>query len=161
DVLHLHTPNPTMLLALAALPHRAPLVITHHSDVVRQKLLRLAQWPAEALVYGRAARVLSDSPTYGDGSPLLKRSAPPVRVRPRGIDLEPYARPGPAACAEAERLRAAHGRPLWLSVGRLVYYKGLHNALAALARVPGTLLVIGQGPLEADLKRRAEELGVA
>jgi rhamnosyl/mannosyltransferase len=35
DILHLHAPNPTMLLALAATPTRCPIVITHHSDVVR------------------------------------------------------------------------------------------------------------------------------
>src|SRR5690606_12549710 len=37
DVIHLHTPNPTMLLALAVTRPRATVVITHHSDVVRQR----------------------------------------------------------------------------------------------------------------------------
>ena len=45
DVVHLHSPNPTMLLALAARPPPSTLVITHHSDVVKQKLLRHALRP--------------------------------------------------------------------------------------------------------------------
>src|SRR5207237_310211 len=35
DVWHLHTPNITMMLALAANPRIRPLVVTHHSDIVR------------------------------------------------------------------------------------------------------------------------------
>jgi rhamnosyl/mannosyltransferase len=46
-------------------------------------------------------------------------------------------------------------------VGRLIYYKGLHVALAALRDVPGKLVVVGTGPLEAELKVKAGELGVA
>jgi rhamnosyl/mannosyltransferase len=43
-------------------------------------------------------------------------------------------------------------------VGRLVYYKGIHDALRALTRVPGKLLLIGTGPLEPDLRRLSMEL---
>ena len=56
DVLHLHTPNPTMLLPLV-IRCPAPLVITHHSDIVRQKMLRYAHAPFERLVYNRAATI--------------------------------------------------------------------------------------------------------
>jgi rhamnosyl/mannosyltransferase len=61
----------------------------------------------------------------------------------------------------SKRLRHVHGGPLWLSVGRLVYYKGLHNALEALRHVPGKWLVVGDGPLESELRQRAIQLGVA
>jgi rhamnosyl/mannosyltransferase len=43
----------------------------------------------------------------------------------------------------------------------LIYYKGLHVALKALRDVPGKLVVIGTGPLEAELKAQAKDLGVA
>src|SRR5262249_54805634 len=43
----------------------------------------------------------------------------------------------------------------------LVYYKGFHNAIAALDRVPGRLLVIGTGPLEQRLQELARARGVA
>jgi rhamnosyl/mannosyltransferase len=160
DVLHLHTPNPTMLLALAALPGRTPLVITHHSDVVRQRLLRLAQAPFERSVYRRAAAIVTQSPNNIDGSALLRRYRAKVRAVPLGIDLTPFADPSAAALEAEAKFRSECGQPLWLSVGRLVYYKGLHNGVAALRHVPGRWLVIGRGPLEGDLRRRADELGV-
>ena len=47
NLLHLHVPNPTMLLALAAVRTRVPLVVTYHSDVVRQRRLALALRPFE------------------------------------------------------------------------------------------------------------------
>jgi glycosyltransferase involved in cell wall biosynthesis len=161
DLLHLHVPNPTMVLALAAVPARLPVVITYHSDVIRQKLLALPLRPFKHRVFRRASRVLSNSPTYHAGSPFLQRYLDKLLVLPMGIDLEPYRRPSAAALAYAERVRKAHGTPLWLFVGRLVYYKGLDNALAALAGVPGRLLVIGTGELEGTLRRRAAELRVA
>src|SRR5205823_8911529 len=61
DVWHLHTPNVTMMLAAAACPRLAPLVITHHSDIVRQRVTRHAVRPLENAVYRWAARVLPTS----------------------------------------------------------------------------------------------------
>src|SRR5690242_9288412 len=95
DLLHLHAPNPTMTLALAALRPRGRLVVTHHSDVVRQRLLGRVFRPFERLVYGRADGLLSDSPPYQEGSPLLGRFADKVSVLPLGIDLGPYLAPSP------------------------------------------------------------------
>jgi rhamnosyl/mannosyltransferase len=161
DVLHLHAPNPTMTLTLAALSRRVPVVVSHHSDVVRQRVLGLCYRPLEHLVYARAAAIVSDSPSYAAGSSLLRCYAGKMRVLPLGLMLSPYLEAGAAARAHAQRLRQELGEPLWLTVGRLVYYKGLPNALRALARVPGRLLVIGVGPAEAGLRRLASDLGVA
>jgi rhamnosyl/mannosyltransferase len=161
DVVHLQVPNPTMLLSLAAVRCRVPLVITYQSDVIKQKALGMGLRPFEHLVFRRAAAILCSSPYYAGGSPLLKRYAGKVGVLPLGIDLEPFLRPGPAALEHARRILAEHGQPLWLAVGRLVYYKGLDVALRALARVPGKLLVIGDGPLEKELKKLARDLNVA
>ena len=161
DVLHLHVPNPTMLLPLAAVRQRVPLVITYQSDVVLQKRLAHLMRPFEHRVFRRAAAILPSSPAYMAGSELLQEYREQWSVLPLGINLEPYLQPTPAAFAEARRFRAEHGEPLWLAVGRLVYYKGLHNAIEALRRVPGRLLIVGEGPLSDDLRSQASRLGVA
>jgi rhamnosyl/mannosyltransferase len=161
DVWHMHAPNVTMMLAVLACPAIRPLVITHHSDIIRQRLLKHLVRPIERAAYRRAVRVLSDSPGYIDGSPLLRLYRAKVDVLPLGIDAEPFHNPSQAALEYERRLLEQHGSPLWLSVGRLIYYKGLPVALAALRDVPGQLLVIGTGPMEEELKTRAAELGVA
>ncbi|MCP3103085.1 glycosyltransferase [Myxococcus sp. K15C18031901] len=162
DVVHLQTPNPTMVLALNAMPRLPALVITHQSDIIRQKVAGALFRPFEMMLYARARRVLANSEAYVPGSALLQQFRHKVRVLPLGIDPSPFLQPSTAAL-EAERhwRSVSEGQPLWLMVGRLVYYKGLFTALDALARVPGRLLVVGEGPLGEEARRRAEALGVA
>ncbi len=157
-VWHLHAPNVTMMLAVLADRRIRPLVITHHSDIVRQRVLRHFVRPLEQALYRRATRLLPTSPPYIDGSPTLAPFRSRVTPLPLGLDLAPFRTPSATAVAFAARLHAEFTPPLWLSVGRLIYYKGLDTALDALTRTPGTLLVVGTGPMEAAWKRRAEEL---
>ena len=161
DVWHLHAPNVTMMLAILADRRIRPLVVTHHSDIVRQRVLRHAVRPIEHAVYRRAARLLATSPAYIAGSEVLTRFSSKVESSPLGLDLAPFRSPSPAALAHADRLRAEFARPIWLSVGRLIYYKALVVGLEALRTTPGTLLVVGTGPMEPAWKGLASELGVA
>jgi rhamnosyl/mannosyltransferase len=161
DVVHVHAPNPTMFLALAAMPRFPTLVVTHHSDVVRQRILGRFFSPLERRVHKRTALVLSDSEAYVGGSPILKALGSKVRALPLGLDLSPFLQPSAKAMMWEAKLRQDFGQPLWVAVGRLVYYKGLITAIDALKNVPGRLLVIGKGPLEAALRARAKERHVA
>jgi glycogen synthase len=88
-----------------------------------------------------------------------------ITVIPNGIDprdLEPVV-------SDLEALRARYADPderLVLLVGRLVYEKGFHLALDALAPVIRSLgdvrfVVAGTGTAEAELKRQARRLGLA
>jgi rhamnosyl/mannosyltransferase len=163
DVLHLHVPNPTFLLALATMPLGGTnLVVTHHSDVIRQRLLRHVIRPVEDVVYRRARSILATSPRYVDGSDVLRAHAAKVEVVPLGIESSSWSSPDDADVRRLrERIDLDDGEPLWLSVGRLVYYKGLSTAVQALARVPGRWLVVGSGPDQSALRAQAERLGVA
>src|SRR2546423_9559176 len=161
DVLHLHTPNPTMMLTIASLRLSTPIVVTHHSDIIRQRILRFLMSPLEQLVYRRATTILCSSASYAEDSPLLQQFQDKVEPLPMGLNLDQYTSPSAAALAHAARLKKQHGENLWLSVGRCVYYKGLDTAIDALARVGGKLIIIGHGPLEQELRAQARRLGVA
>jgi rhamnosyl/mannosyltransferase len=161
DVLHLHTPNPMMLLGVAMAGIQTPLVITHHSDIVRQRILKLALRPFEQNVYSHAAAIVTNSPSYSAQSPLLQRYAARVHTLPMGIDLRPYMNASPAVLHRTAAIKAEYGQPLWLSVGRCVYYKHYHVAIAALAHVPGKLMIVGYGPMRGQLQQQAQHLGVA
>jgi len=64
--------------------------------------------------------------------------------------------------AEVETIRRKFGERIVFAAGRLVYYKGFHYLVRAVARVPGArLLIAGDGPLREELRRSAEEAGVA
>jgi glycosyltransferase involved in cell wall biosynthesis len=161
-LVHLHTPNPTMVLSLFNWPARIPLVITHHSDIIKQRLLKYALRPFEFLLYQRANRILTDSPHYIEGSRFLQKYSDKLEALPLGLDTSPYRSPSKEVLSFANKLRQTYGdTPIWLTVGRLVYYKALHVAIEALTHVPGILYMIGAGPLEAELKELATKLGVA
>jgi glycosyltransferase involved in cell wall biosynthesis len=160
DILHVHVPNPLMILAILLARLRQEIVVTYHSDHVRQVIRSMLFRPIENRFYSRVHAILATSPAYAASSPLLRALGSKVKVVPLGIDLDPFLNPNEDDRAEAERIRNRHAAPLWLACGRLVYYKGLITALHALARVEGTLIIIGEGPERAALEAEARRLGV-
>lgn len=162
DILHMQVPNPTMIIALLRARPRLPVVVSYQSDVVKQKLRALLFRPLERLAYRSVRAIVAASPTYPKGSSFLRRYRDRVRVLPMGIDLGPYLEPSPEHAERAARIRAEHAAdgPLWLACGRQVYYKGFLNAVRALTRVPGRLLLIGHGPDRLALEAEAARLGV-
>ena len=79
---------------------------------------------------------------------------------PYGIDPAPFERTSEGDTA-AGRLRLTYGTPLTLFVGRLVPYKGVEVLLRAMPHVPGSLVLVGDGPLRRDLEELAARLGIA
>src|SRR6266511_4782536 len=143
DVVHLHFPYPPGDLAALAMHEREPLVVTYHSDIVRQRALLRAYRPLLELTLRRAARILPTSPNYVVSSPFLRRHGAKCAVVPLGIDADRFARADPRRVAA---IRARYDAPLALFVGRLRYYKGLHILLDAMPSVRGELLIGGGGP---------------
>ncbi len=159
-IFHLHTPNPTMLMALTMLRRTIPLVITHHSDVIKQKILKYGLRPFEHLVYHQSSKILTTSSQYIQGSKFLQLYRQRLSALPLGLDIEPYTQPHEKSLAYSRDLKQKHGDTIWLAVGRLVYYKAYHIAIEALKRVQGKLVIIGVGPLESELKALARKLEV-
>jgi glycosyltransferase involved in cell wall biosynthesis len=160
DVVHLHTPNP--LAELVVLGHlrrrRARLVVTWHSDVVRQRWLGRLHRPLGRRLLARADAVCVATPRHVDASALLPAVAGKCHVCPFGVDAA--ALRADAAAVHALRRRHGGGRPLVLGVGRLVYYKGFEVLLDALAGLDAALVLVGDGPRRAALEARAAALGV-
>jgi rhamnosyl/mannosyltransferase len=161
DILHVHVPNPSMLLALLMARPAPTTVVTYHSDVVRQRVRGMLFRPLERLAYRRVDAVLPTSPTYAGGSSFLRAYTDRLDVLPHGIDLTPYLEPPPEHHAQAEAIRRQYPGPIWLGCGRMVYYKGFQNAIQAISKVDGTLILIGGGPDLPLLQVEAKRLGVA
>ena len=160
DILHLHTPNPMGMLAylLARKPPDHRLVITHHSDVVRQAGLRRALSPLFAMAMERAHCIVATSPNYVASSAELAPYRDRVRVVPYGIDAEPYQDPVHDPASQA--LRARLGERVILAAGRLIYYKGFETLIEAMTRVDAHLVIVGDGPLRTSLESKARALGI-
>ncbi len=86
-------------------------------------------------------------------------------VIPSGVDTDVF-RPSADRDDAKRRLGLAPERPAIGTVGRLEPRKGTATLLAAFAALRGAgrdadLVVVGDGPLRADLERDAERLGIA
>lgn len=164
DVLHLHLPHPvgvaSYLASRKSKPHR--LIVSYHSDVVRQKRLLGLYEPLVDKLLSRADVVIATSPNYVESSAVLQRFKEKCAVVPYGIDRTLFEKTAERD-ASAREIRARFaGAPLLLGVGRLIYYKGFEYAIRALPSVPDAhLLLIGDGPLRVPLEKLAAELGVA
>jgi glycosyltransferase involved in cell wall biosynthesis len=130
--------------------HRTtPTVITHHSDVVRQKRWLVLYKPLLRCILRRADSVIVSSPRYVETSPWLRPVRDKCVVIPLGVDDEKFSPP-------AETFR---GPKTVLFVGKLRYYKGLDTLLAAMVSLPDVLLcIVGDGPQRKGLERMTADL---
>jgi rhamnosyl/mannosyltransferase len=157
DVVHLHHPNPFAMLAFFLSGSKAKLVITYHSDIVRQKALSQAFAPILACTMRRASAILVSSAQYRDSSPVLRQYRDRCHVVPFGIEEQGFLHPD---VAQVEEIRRRHGSRLILAVGRLVYYKGFEYLVEAMRDVhSGKLIIAGDGPLREYLLAKAQAMG--
>ncbi|MGA2410599.1 MAG: glycosyltransferase, partial [Candidatus Binataceae bacterium] len=153
-VAHLHLPHPPACLAYLLSGHRGPLIITWHSDIVRQRIMAKVLSPLHDIVVRRAVRLIASSPNYVDSSEVLSRNRERCQVIPFGIQPDAFkVRDGETIT----KIRQRYGRRIVLAVGRMVYYKGFEHLVRAMKEVRGHLLIIGDGPLRTKLERMAAE----
>ena len=157
-LVHVHVPNPAAAFAIALARYRGPLVIMHQSDTLGRKLLKRISDPFVKGMMRRADRIIVASQRYLDSSDELAPFKAKCRVIPMGINIE-QEREGVAA--ESAKIVQQYGPRLILAVGRLVGYKGFIYLLEAMRMVDATLLLVGTGPLDAELRRAAQGYGVS
>ncbi|MGH7913469.1 MAG: glycosyltransferase [Candidatus Binataceae bacterium] len=158
DLIHLHFPNPMAAFACLISRIDVPIVVTWHSDVVRQRRAAAAFAPLLSLLLRRCAAIIVGSTAYIESSAVLNVRRNLCRVIPFGIRADAFEHPDAARVAE---LRRRYGERIVLGVGRLIYYKGFENLVRAMANVRATALIAGDGPLRSALTAEAARLGVA
>lgn len=162
DVIHAHFPNPLADLACVLAPRRTPVVVSWHSDIIRQRALLWAYQPLQRALLTRATRIVVATPNHLEYSAWLGPWRDKVVVIPFGLKLERFLGITPDDPKVAELRRSARGRTILLNVGRLVGYKGQRYAVEALKELPDCeLWLVGKGPLESELRQQASALGIA
>ena len=152
DLVHIHWPNPAALLSYLVSGHRGRLIVTYHSDIVRQRVWRRLFQPILNRTLRCSAAIIASSAQYVETSPVLSDYRHRCHVIPYGVDLAKFER---CDRDEVDKIRSRYGPRIVVSVGRLIYYKGLEYLIDAMTSVNGRLLVIGDGPLRPQLERQA------
>lgn len=160
DVVHVHAPNPVADLLIALWPPKAPIVITWHTDIVRQKRLKHVVAPFAHALCRRAAAIHCSAEFVRRHSTFLPPYLGKTKVIPFGLSVDAFIKAA-TDNATQEATRAARGGRYALAVGRLVYYKGFDVLLHAVAELPDLrLVIIGEGPMRADLEGMIATLGL-
>jgi rhamnosyl/mannosyltransferase len=160
DILVHHAPFPIVDVTVPYLPREKPLIVFWHADIVGKALLKKLLTPSIVRTLTRADKIVVADQSTIDGSPFLPAFADKCAIVPYGIDIDYWATCTAAEQAEAERLRQKHPRMI-IATGRLVPYKGFDVLLQALRDIDGHVVFIGEGPLREDLKKIANNTGVA
>jgi rhamnosyl/mannosyltransferase len=162
DVVHIHVPFPLADFALMLSGFKGRVVVSWHSDVVRQKKLMLFYKPFMMYLLRRADCILVATEGHIDGSDWLPQFREKCRVLPYGIT------PGEYLPADGTPFLTGKctdpGAVKVFFTGRLVYYKGVDVLLRAfrlLADLNAELFIAGTGDLGNELRRQADEWGIS
>lgn len=161
DILHIHVPNPSMSIAALQMRNRFPMVIGFHSDIVGMRIRRWLFQPLNARLFRQARAIGVTHLSMVAATPELQQYADRIRAIPYGLDLDELMVAPLATTPEVDKHAARDDLPVWLMCGRLVPYKGHQIGIAALAHVPGRLVIVGTGPLRRSLEKQAARLGVS
>jgi len=160
DIMHLHFPDPLSHFSVTFLPRSVKIVITWHSDVIRQRRFLRFYKPFLDRIVRRADAIIAPTPMHFTTSTQLSScdDTRKLHVIPFGIDFDRFAMT-PELSKSFTRIRERYGgEKLIFSVGRHVYYKGYEYLLRSMKEVDATLLLGGTGPLTDGLKHLAESL---
>jgi len=157
DILHFHLPNPTAVVSYLLRRPKGKVVVTWHSDIIRQKNFLLFYRPFLYKFLKIADVIIGTSSKYIETSPHLSTFADKCVPIPLGIELSQYVET-PEVKDRAFEIREEYGNRIVLFVGLLRYYKGLQYLIEAMKNIDGRLLIIGRGPMEKNLKKLTEDL---
>lgn len=156
DIIQIHYPWPFADMILPFIRRRdQPVVVTYHSDIVRQKGLGLLYTPLRRYLLGAASRIVATSPNYAESSPVLREYRDKLICIPLCLEASPL--PDAALCKHWE---ATFGKDFFLFVGVLRYYKGLDFLLEAARQTKVPVVIVGDGPEGERLRSQAKALGL-
>ncbi len=170
DVVHYHLPHPLAAIShLATAPTDVTVVVTYHSDIVRQAAIARAYRPFLERFLDRADRILATSPALVEHSQVLPQYEDKCEVIPLAVDLDEY----PVSDLDSDSSNANRfeddstavsevddSQPVLLFAGRLIYYKGLEYLVEAMVDVDATLLIAGDGDRREALEAHVGSLGI-
>ena len=156
-IAHLHFPDPLSHLAASLLPSDARIVITWHSDIVRQRRFMRLYQPLLDRILERADAIVAATPLHFSTSTQLRnvRDRGKLHVIPYGLDYRLFDLTAGLEARVSEIRRQYSGKPIVFSVGRHVYYKGFEYLVQAATMTDAHVLIAGSGPL---LARNAAEV---
>lgn len=161
DIVHLHYPWPFADVLNLLYRQDKPMVMTYHSDIIKQKVLGKLYHPLMRYTLSRMDAVVATSPRYAQTSTVLTRYVPPERLHAIPLCMADTATDREFATDDTDLLARLSliGQPYVLALGVLRYYKGLHVLIQAAQAIQCRIVIAGSGPEERRLRAQVAALG--
>jgi len=164
DIIHLHFPDPMSHLAYSFLPKGPKLVISWHSDIIRQKKLLALYQPFLNHVVAKADAIIAATPKHFTSSTQMNacRDQQRKHVVHYGVDLGRFEKCGRIDLGVKRLKEKFPNKRIIFSLGRHVYYKGYEYLIRSARLLPSdTILLLGGcGPKTIELQQLSAKLGL-
>ncbi|MDE6101664.1 MAG: glycosyltransferase [Ruminococcus sp.] len=161
DIVHIHVPFPLADLALLLSGYKDAVIVSWHSDIVKQKKLLMFYKPLLKYLLNRADCILVATEGHINGSEWLEKYRKKCRILPYGISPDEYLdiRKTPFL---TEKCNFPDSIKIFFT-GRLVYYKGVDVLIKAFSQVKSNceLFIAGTGVLENELIEKVREYQIS
>ena len=158
DIVHVHLPFPLGDLACLLSGYKGKVVVSWHSDIVKQKKLMTFYRPVMNAFLKRAHCIFVATEGHIKGSCYLKPYAEKCRIVPYGIDTGAYEKAEKYPFL-TDKLSCRSSKKI-LFTGRLVYYKGIDVLIRAMNRTTDCeLFIAGDGVLRDELLKEVKKAG--
>ncbi len=156
DIVHIHLPNPLADLSLLLSGYKGKVVVSWHSDIIKQKKIMFFLKPLIFKTLKRADKIIVATEGHIEGSDYLKEFRNKCVVVPFGIEQRRIPK------VESLNFDVNNSQEkIILFAGRLVYYKGVQYLIEAIRDVKNAKLrIVGDGVDRDSLETLAEKLGI-
>ena len=152
SVIHAHYPFPLFDIGSIFLPKKSKILLSWHSDIVRQKFLQIFVKPF-------TSSLLKKSTVLYSSKRLLKSSYSNL-LKKGSFKILPYSVPKTLSAPSNIKLKDFLGRDLpgnyFLYLGRLSYYKGINHILDSINQFNFlnkiNFIIAGNGELQSEIK---------
>ncbi len=161
DIVHINVPFPLADVALMLSGYKGRVIVSWHSDIVKQKKLLILYRPFLKYLLNRADCILAATDGHINGSEWLPEYRYKCKILPYGLNPDEYLN-----TEKVPFLTEKASSPDCVKIfftGRLVYYKGVDVLIKAFSRVNYNceLFIAGTGVLENELKEKVREYNIS
>ena len=158
DIVHVHMPFPLAVIALLLRNYKGKIIISWHSEIVRQKFSGFFYRPIRNILVNRADKILIGSKSLINNSKILQKNkhkcvCVPYAIQDSFVENK---------INDIEAKNKNSGTKEILFIGRLVHYKGCDVLLDAFKDIDRNayLTIVGDGPLKKELSDKIRDAGM-
>ncbi|MCQ2752752.1 MAG: glycosyltransferase [Bacilli bacterium] len=144
EIVLIHTPNPLVEFYFQHIDFRGKVIVYHHLDIWRQKILKHLVKPIEYRTKRRADVILCHSQQYVDGSKELQHFKEKVKIIPLCYKESDFVLDEKQQEEVAKIKKRYRGKTLLFFSGRHTPTKGLNLALKAVKNMDNVLFLVGR-----------------